>query len=162
MFVSTAFGQEQSSIVTMATKMLPFLCIPRVPNCMENLKGSWKFSFPKLFDSYKDSFLTAIVCNFRTFVGLFIFVIRYGSNHEMDIKRFQLFLLAKKTGKCTWYTHTFPPIWRIEGYLLNSTQVSESRDIRETIFPSPYLFILKKHGKCLVLTICDPDVLRSL
>ena len=98
MFVSTAFGQEQSSIVTMATKMLQFLCIPRVPNCMENLKGSWKFSFPKLFDSYRDSFLTAIVYNFRTFVGLFIFVIPYGSNHEMDIKRFQLFLLAKKTG----------------------------------------------------------------
>ena len=94
--------------------MLPFLCIPRVPNCMENLKGSWKFSFPKLFDSYRDSFLTAIVCNFRTFVGLFIFVIRYGSNHEMEIKRFQLFLLAKKTGKCAWYAHTFPPIWRIE------------------------------------------------
>ena len=114
-----------------------FVLPPRVPNCMENLKGSWKFSFPKLFDSYRDSFLTAIVCNFRTFIGLFIFVIRYGSNHEMDIKRFQLFLLAKKTGKCTWYAHTFPPIWRIEGDLLNSTQVSKSRDIRETIFPSP-------------------------
>ena len=103
-----------------------FVLPPRVPNCMENLKGSWKFSFPKLFDSYRDSFLTAIVCNFRTFVGLFIFVIRYGSNHEMDIKRFQLFLLAKKTGKCTWYAHTFPPIRRIEGDLLNSTRLKIS------------------------------------
>ena len=28
-----------------------------VPNCLQNLKGGWKFSFPKMFDSYRDSFL---------------------------------------------------------------------------------------------------------
>ena len=28
-----------------------------VPNCMQNLKGGWNFSFPKMFDSYRDSFL---------------------------------------------------------------------------------------------------------
>ena len=27
---------------------------------MQNLKGSWKFSFPKMFDSYRDLFLNAI------------------------------------------------------------------------------------------------------
>ena len=30
---------------------------PWVPNCMQNLKGGWKFSFPKMFDSYRDLFL---------------------------------------------------------------------------------------------------------
>ena len=27
---------------------------PWVPNCLKNLKGGWKFSFPKMFDSYWD------------------------------------------------------------------------------------------------------------
>ena len=30
---------------------------PWVPNCMQNLKGGWKFSFPKMFDSYRELFL---------------------------------------------------------------------------------------------------------
>ena len=119
-----------------------FFAFPRVPNCMQNLKGSWKFSFPKLFDSYRDSFLTAIVCNFRTFVGLFIFVIRYGSNHEMDIKRFQFFLLAKKTGSALGlpiltrqYGGSKVIFWiQLESY---HKDFSKSRDICETIFPSP-------------------------
>ena len=34
-----------------------FVHPPWVPNCMQNLKGGWKFSFPKMFDSYKDLFL---------------------------------------------------------------------------------------------------------
>ena len=29
-----------------------------VPNCMQNLNGGWKFLFPKMFDSYRDLFLT--------------------------------------------------------------------------------------------------------
>ena len=28
-----------------------------VPYCMQNLKGGWKFSFPKMFDFYRDLFL---------------------------------------------------------------------------------------------------------
>ena len=28
-----------------------------VPNCMQNLKGGWKFSFPMMFDPYRDLFL---------------------------------------------------------------------------------------------------------
>ena len=34
-----------------------FLHPPWVPNCMQNLKGGWKCSFPKMFDSYRDLFL---------------------------------------------------------------------------------------------------------
>ena len=34
-----------------------FVYPPWVPNCIQNLKGGWKFSFPKLFDSYRDLFL---------------------------------------------------------------------------------------------------------
>ena len=34
-----------------------FVHPPWVPNCMQNLKGGWKFLFPK-FDSYRDLFLT--------------------------------------------------------------------------------------------------------
>ena len=30
-----------------------FVHPPWVPNCMQNLKGGWKFSFPKMFDSHK-------------------------------------------------------------------------------------------------------------
>ena len=32
-----------------------------VPNCMQNLKGGWKFSFPKMFDSYRDLFLKHLI-----------------------------------------------------------------------------------------------------
>ena len=32
---------------------------PWAPNCMQNLKGGWKFLFPKMFDSYRDLFLSA-------------------------------------------------------------------------------------------------------
>ena len=35
-----------------------------VPNCIQNLKGSWNLSFPKLFDSYRDSFLEEISKNY--------------------------------------------------------------------------------------------------
>ena len=35
-----------------------FLHLPWVPNCMQNLTGGWKFSFPKMFDSYRDLFLS--------------------------------------------------------------------------------------------------------
>ena len=34
-----------------------FVHPPWVPNCMQNLKGGWKFSSPKMFDSYRDLFL---------------------------------------------------------------------------------------------------------
>ena len=37
-----------------------FVHPPWAPNCMQNLKGGWKFSFPKMFDSYRDLFLTSI------------------------------------------------------------------------------------------------------
>ena len=30
-----------------------FVHPPWVPNCMQNLKGGWKFSFPKMFDSHR-------------------------------------------------------------------------------------------------------------
>ena len=50
-------------------------------------------------------------------------VLHYGPNYEMGIKKFQLFLLAKKTRKCTWSAHICPQIWQIEGDLLSSTRV---------------------------------------
>ena len=31
---------------------------PWVPNCMQNLKGDWKFLFPKMFNFYRDLFLS--------------------------------------------------------------------------------------------------------
>ena len=34
-----------------------FVHSPWVPNCMQNLKGGWKFPFPKMFDSFRDLFL---------------------------------------------------------------------------------------------------------
>ena len=34
-----------------------FVHPPWASNSMQNLKGGWKFSFPKMFDSYKDLFL---------------------------------------------------------------------------------------------------------
>ena len=34
-----------------------FVHPPWVPNCLQNLKGGWRFSFPKMFDSYRDLFL---------------------------------------------------------------------------------------------------------
>ena len=34
-----------------------FVHPPWAPNCMQNLKGGWKFSFPKMFDSFRDLFL---------------------------------------------------------------------------------------------------------
>ena len=36
-----------------------FMHHPWAPNCMQNLKGGWKFLFPKMFDSYRDLFLSA-------------------------------------------------------------------------------------------------------
>ena len=36
-----------------------FCAPPRAPNCMQNLKGGWKCSFPKMFDSYRDLFFRA-------------------------------------------------------------------------------------------------------
>ena len=56
----------------MATKVLQplkraFLCIPWVPNCMQNLKV-WKFSFPNLFDSYRDSLLTLLPDVFKSLI----------------------------------------------------------------------------------------------
>ena len=63
-------------------------------------------------------------------------VLLYGPNHEMDIKKFQLFLLANKTGKCTWSAHTCKVIFwiQLESY---RKYFSKSPDIPETILPSP-------------------------
>ena len=53
---------KQAAVVTMATRVLQplkrhFCASPWVPNCMHNLKGGWKFGFPKVFDSYRDLLL---------------------------------------------------------------------------------------------------------
>ena len=37
-----------------------FCAFPWASNWMQNLKGGWKFSFPKMFDSYRDLFLIII------------------------------------------------------------------------------------------------------
>ena len=64
-------GLKQAVVITMATRVLQplqraFLCIPlSVPNCMQNLKGGWKFSFPNMFDSYRDSFLVTILLTIK-------------------------------------------------------------------------------------------------
>lgn len=42
-------------------KMGIFVHPPRVPSYMQNLKGCWKFSFPKMFDSCRDLFLTTVL-----------------------------------------------------------------------------------------------------
>ena len=46
-----------STFITHTFKKGIFVHPPWVPNCMQNLKGGWKFSFPKMFDSYRDLFL---------------------------------------------------------------------------------------------------------
>ena len=38
-----------------------FVHPPWVPNCMQNLKGGWKFSSPKMFDSYRDLLLSVSI-----------------------------------------------------------------------------------------------------
>ena len=40
-----------------------FVHPPWAPNCMQNLKGGWKFSFPKMFDSYRDMFPIGLLLN---------------------------------------------------------------------------------------------------
>ena len=62
LYENEALGLEQAAVVTMATRVLQpfkgyFCASPWAPNCMQNLKGGWKFSFPKMFDSYRDLFL---------------------------------------------------------------------------------------------------------
>ena len=37
-----------------------FVHPPWAPSCMQNLKGGLKFSFPKMFDSYRDLFLSPL------------------------------------------------------------------------------------------------------
>ena len=67
LYENEAPGLEQAAVDTIATKVLrplkrAFLCTPPwVPNCMQNFKGSWKFSFPKMFDAYRDLFLNRSV-----------------------------------------------------------------------------------------------------
>ena len=39
---------------------------PRVPNCMQNLKGGWKYSFPKMFDSYRDLLKLPVISRSRS------------------------------------------------------------------------------------------------
>ena len=58
-------GLEQAAVVTMATRVLrplkrAFVCIPpeRLTAC-KIWRGGWKFSFPKMFNSYRDLFLNA-------------------------------------------------------------------------------------------------------
>ena len=63
LYENEAPGLEQAAVVTLATRVLRplkkgiFVLPPWVPNCMQNLKGGWKFWFPKMFDSYGDLFL---------------------------------------------------------------------------------------------------------
>ena len=61
LYENEAPGLEQAAVVTMTTRVLrPFVHPPWAPNYMQNLKGGWKFSFAKMFDSYRDLFLTYI------------------------------------------------------------------------------------------------------
>ena len=59
LYENEALGLEQATVVTMATGVRAtfnkgiFVHSPWVPNCMQNLRGGWKFSFPKMFDSYR-------------------------------------------------------------------------------------------------------------
>ena len=50
-----------------------FVHPPWVPNCMQNLKEGWKFSFPKILDSYRDFFLRSLIVtsNLREIYELF-------------------------------------------------------------------------------------------
>ena len=50
-----------------------FVHPPWVPNCMQNLKEGWKFSFPKILDSYRDLFLRSLIVtsNLREIYELF-------------------------------------------------------------------------------------------
>ena len=71
--------------------------------------------------------LAAVVCNFRTFVGLFISSIwlKYGMKSYFTIQipkwilKVPVIFACQKTGKCPWSAYTCPPTWRIEGDLLN-------------------------------------------
>ena len=66
-----------------------FVHPPWVPNCMQNLKGGWKFSFPKMFDSYRDSFLTKPL--HRGFVQFSNFVLFHNQSHGKDSLDWNLF-----------------------------------------------------------------------
>ena len=63
LYENEAPGLEQAAVVTMATRVLRplkrvFLCIP--PECLTACK-IWKFSSPKMFDSYRDLLLSVSI-----------------------------------------------------------------------------------------------------
>ena len=41
----------------------------------------------------------------------------------MNSKKFQVFLLGQKVGKCTWSAYTCPPIWRRWSFEFNSSPI---------------------------------------
>ena len=63
LYENEAPSLEQAAVVTTTTRVLrplkrAFFCVP--PECLaayKTLKGGWKFSFPKMFHSYRDLFL---------------------------------------------------------------------------------------------------------
>ena len=57
LYENEAAGLEQTAAVTMATRVLQAFkkdIFVHPPECLTaSLKGGWKFSFPKMFDSYR-------------------------------------------------------------------------------------------------------------
>ena len=123
-----------------------------------------------------NNLLSAIVCNFRAFVGHFILSIwlRFDITSSFRVlitkwilKSSSYFCLAKQRESALGlpilarqYNRSKVIFWvQLESYC---KYFSSSRAIRETIFPSSLNINLQKYRKYLVLTIYDPNIQMSL
>ena len=94
---------------------------PWVPNCMQNLKGGWKFSFPKMFDSYRDLFLITWLISVREESSFFNFfpVLSPGSPSSVSLEKSVVCGLLLSEGRAfpffTWFCLSWvvSPIWAV-------------------------------------------------
>ena len=98
-----------------------FVHPPWVPNCMQNLKGGWKFSFPKMFDSYRDLFLITWLISVREESSFFNFfpVLSPGSPSSVSLEKSVVCGLLLSEGRAfpffTWFCLSWvvSPIWAV-------------------------------------------------
>ena len=92
-----------------------------VPNCIQNLKGGWKFSFPKMFDSYRDLFLITWLISVREESSFFNFfpVLSPGSPSSVSLEKSVVCGLLLSEGRAfpffTWFCLSWvvSPIWAV-------------------------------------------------
>ena len=90
-----------------------------VPNCMQNLKGGWKLSFPKMFDSYRDLFLNCHVQPVRFALYYLVMQCCFRENHGTAVAvAFTSIFLAKIEKKSinNWSTNK-PLVWKSIGIM---------------------------------------------